>query len=160
MLPKLQPGDIFTTSSKGLMDDAIDFVQAFWSPDKKSTQTHCGVILNSSGETFESKFTIRRGNISKYQNRTIRVYRHPDMTPERFQAGWELVKSHEGQIYPIHRWPLFILGLAEEVVILPKPVCSELTTKFMHGADLWEGSYWGVDVNELDKYLQKAWNRI
>ena len=148
---KLQRGDIFTIHSESLLDKLIDWVQAMWAKDKKSTESHCGIIISEDGETFESKFRISRGHIAEYTmnpKKRVRIYRHAEMSEDKFIRGWDFVKIHEGQIYPIHRWPLFILGLAEEFKVIKKPVCSELTKKFLYGCDL-ALFYWGVDVDEL-----------
>lgn len=119
-------------------------------PSQKSTESHCGIILNPAGDTFESKAMLGRYNLNDYKGRYIRIYRNVNMTIHRFDSGWQAVKVHDGQIYPLHRWALFLLpGLAKHFAPLPKPVCSELVCKFLRYAGLRPKGFWGVDVDEL-----------
>lgn len=130
-----------------MLGRAINFVQKVWSKDNDSEFSHSGIILDSSGTTFEALWTNRKQNIwEAYKGRTVLIGRHINMTPERFVAGWAGVGKHEGKPYAGWRLPLFFIPFAAKYLNLGLGVCSELTMKFLYKAGLstcWKG--WNPD---------------
>lgn len=153
----LNSGDIFNTiTNKNILQKGINFIQGALAKlrgrDGKSESSHTGIILDREGTTFESNFLkIGKYHLNDYAGKRVRIYRYDDMTIRKFNQGFDAVKKHEDQIYPVHRLLFFIVpGLAERFAPLPKPVCSELVAKFLFCAGVRGKAYWGTDVDELE----------
>ena len=139
----MKKGDIFCTRNPMALGRAINGMQLFWSTDNESTYSHSGIIISDEGATFESLWTIKKANIDKYRGMRVLIGRHVKMTPESFKLGWDVVKRHEGQLYPFHRLILHIIPpMAKYLSTGRFPVCSELVAKFLCGCGFmrtWKG---------------------
>jgi hypothetical protein len=158
--PRLKAGDIFVSQNPMMLGIIINAVQKFWSADNQSEYSHAGIIINPNGETFESLYTIRRSHIDKYTGKKVMIARHTAMTDQLFTHGFSQIIKHDGQIYPYHRLPLFLVPfLAKYISTGLFPVCSELVCKFLvkcglrenwsgvnpdHIADMMKGRVWMV----------------
>ena len=160
---ELEPGDIFfCQQNKTLIQKGINFIQGrvgnFNNREGggKSESSHCGIIINYFGSTFESRLRIGKYELSDYIGKDLRIYRFRRMTAH-YGEGYRGIIKHEGQIYPIHRLLLFMVpGLAEKIAPLPKPVCAELCAKFLYLAHMREKPFWGTDVDELEDELKSS----
>lgn len=138
---KLQPGDEFAVCSPTALGCLIRMAEKVKAGDNESKYNHTGIILDGEGTTLESKWTVRSGNLWKdYVGCPVLVVRNIYMTPWVFQLGYEKIKRHIGQWYPVHRLALHLLGLAKWVH-WDDVVCSELTAKFEVGC----AEYFGED---------------
>jgi hypothetical protein len=131
--PQLFPGDEFAACNPEAFGSVINFVQRMKAVDDESQYTHTGVITDPNGDTLESHWTVERLNIWVAQRgRSVLIVRNINMTPPVYAAGFEKIRKHIGQWYPVHRLFLQLLGLAK-YIHWTKVVCSELTAKFEEG---------------------------
>jgi len=159
----LRPGDIFCSGNisgkKSFLSSGIRTMEKFWSLDNEATYGHSGIILDASGNTLESLWTIKRQNLFKdYNNGSIIVGRHLSMTPESFNKGYAVVANHEGDFYPSWRLFLFLVmpPLAKYLHFTGMPVCSEYSSKFLHFSDCCGfESYWGLNPDCLADRIRK-----
>ncbi|MCK9341128.1 MAG: hypothetical protein M0P37_05200 [Synergistaceae bacterium] len=142
----IKPGDIFCTRNPMWLGRAINFVQKIGSKDNQSEYSHAGIILTADGETFEALWRNGRQNIFEaYKGKKVLVGRHIEMDPEKFGAGWNGIKHHEGKWYAGHRLLLHLIPLASKLSF-GMAVCSEIVMKFLCKAgiaDTWAG--WNPD---------------
>lgn len=153
---RLKPGDVFVTKGDTFISKSICGVTRFWSTDNEAKYNHSGFIMDPDGTTFEALWKIGRARLQDRAGAPVLIARHRDMTPEKYQYGWNSVKDLEGAVYPVLRIPLHFFHLAK-YVHWKFTVCSENVAKFLNGAGLWR-YYWGVtpddlaDVWEISKY--------
>jgi len=141
-------GDIFCTENSMYLGRAINVVSALYSSDRKSRYTHAGIML-SSWETLESLWLVESHNIfSHYQGKHILIARPIGMTQNSFLQGYNGIKKHIGQIYPIHRLFLHILNLAQ-FIHWNRLVCSELVAKFLYKSGFRHGEYFGTSPDMI-----------
>ena len=142
-MTELKPGDVFCSQNPMMLGRMINAVQKFHSKDNKSEYSHSGVILDSSGTTFEALWTNRKQNLFEaYKGKKVLIGRHVDMVPAIFAVGWVGVKKHEGKRYAWHRLPLFFIPFVAKYANAGLCVCSELTMKFLchcRLAPAWKG---------------------
>ena len=156
MKPILNPGDIFCTRNPMALGRIINGMQKFWSPDNQSEYSHSGIILDSKENTFESLWTIKRSNLNTYISKKILIGRHINMNSKLFQIGFDKIKHHEGQWYPMHRLPLFIIPpLAKYIATGYFPVCSELAAKFLYRCYLLEENWKGKNPDHIADMIIK-----
>lgn len=140
---KLQPGDIFCVNSGTWLAKSINVAQKFHSSDNQSKYAHAGIIINETGSTFESLWTIRRSHLDDYIGKEILIGRNEHMTPPVFLDGWATVAKHDGQSYPWWRIPLHLFKPIAKYASTGKyPVCSELVCEFLQACGLlreWRG---------------------
>jgi len=146
---ELQAGDIFCSRNPMALGGIINTVQKFWASDNESKYTHAGIILNPSGETIESLWTVKNQNIfMDYSGEQVIIGRHSGMTLASSMAGKLAIDEHENQWYPFLRLLLFGLPPFAKYLYFRRVVCSELTAKFLWGAGL--TSYWkGVNPDMI-----------
>lgn len=141
----LQPGDIFTTKNPQSLGRIIRNVQTFWSVSNSAEYSHAGIILDSTGTTFEALWKIEKGNIQNYLGDNILIGRNLEMTEERFKKGYEYIKKYEGKSYPLHRLAFFLFPpIAKYIHFVDWGVCSELTAQFLMECgliDFWRGVF-------------------
>jgi hypothetical protein len=151
---RLKPGDIFFLLGTTWIDAIINLWQAVTGGDKRSSVTHCGVILNAAGDTQETT-SWRCQNLNIFQDHPgslVYIFR-PLAPPEKLQEGIGSIKDQLGKIYPYHRWFLFVLGLAQHIHWRAM-VCSEQTARHLAGAGLRE-AWWGISPDRLFDWAGK-----
>ncbi len=165
--PIIRPGDEFATENPMALGAIINIVQAAKAVDNKSKATHAGIILESSGTSLESLWTVRSQNIwEAYKGKWILIVRNVNMTPDVYVAGLNKVKRHIGQWYPLPRLFLHFLGVAKWVH-WSHVVCSELTAKFEVGCAEFLGpdrasgflhNYYGINPDNLvDRWTESRY---
>jgi hypothetical protein len=144
---KLERGMAFAVCSGSSLARAINTVQKIKSIDNESTYNHAGLIIDTTGGTFEALLTIRRANLSAYKGCNVIIVRHKDMTDELFSKGWSEIERLEGTLYPVPRLFLHLVGLAK-FIHWRYPVCSELYAKFECACEL-RRNWWGINPDNL-----------
>ena len=137
---------------------AINFFQAARAVDDESEYTHTGILTDPHGATLEALWTIKSQNLwEAYRGEKVLIVRNINMVPEVYGAGFEKIRSHIGQWYPIHRLLLHAIGLAKWIH-WSRIVCSEFTAKFECGCAECLGNdkasgffrnYYGVNPDNL-----------
>lgn len=143
---QLKPGDIFCTANPMALGRAINFFQKVWATDNDSEYSHAGIIINPQGDTFESLWTVRFSNLSKYIGKHVLIGRPVNLEVSDIKYGLRnVIMDHKGQIYPVWRLPLAIVPpLAKYISSGRFPVCSELVAKYLKlagvlGIGRWQG---------------------
>jgi len=136
----------------------INICQAARAVDNESQYSHTGIITDSRGTTLEALWTVSAQNIwDAYAGNRVLIVRNINMTPPVFAAGFEKIRKHIGQWYPVHRLLLHFLGIAKWIH-WKRIVCSELTAKFEAGCAEYLGpdktagflrNYYGVNPDNL-----------
>ena len=158
----LKPGDIFLSRNPMALGRAINAVQLFWSADNKSKYSHAGIILNSAGRTLEALWTVKEQDFYKaYAGQEVLVGRWHFMDWERFDAGMKFIDGRIGKPYPFHRLLFFMLPPLAKYLSVGPLVCSELTAKFLVGADALE-YYKGRNPDDLADIVvhRKRWTTV
>ena len=156
---KLEKGMIFCSRNPMLLGRAINFVQKAWAKDDQSEYSHSGIIVKGGNIedciSFEALWTNHQQNFYKaYQGKKVLIGRHIEMTPERFQKGWNGIRKHEGKWYAGHRLPLFFIPFLAKYANFGLGVCSELTAKFLFKAELLD--YWtGVNPDDVADIIHR-----
>lgn len=140
MNPDIQIGDVFVVEGNmGFLSSMIRGVDWFWSPDNEASYGHAGIITNSSGDTLEALWSVRKDNISRYKDKpvliarpTFRVSDGRGITDaERFAAVKRVEKEFLGKTYPVWRLPLMVIPpLGKFVASGNWLVCSELVAYY------------------------------
>lgn len=139
--PILCPGDEFASRNPMALGSVINLAQRIKAVDDESEYTHTGIITDPHGATLESLWTVTRQSIwEAYAGEKVLIVRNINMTPDVYVAGFNKIRKHVGQWYPVHRLLLHALGLAKWIH-WDRIVCSELTAKFEVGC----GEYIGPD---------------
>jgi hypothetical protein len=148
----LRKGDIFFVRTDAFITNFIIFYQRLWTGygdyNKDAFYGHVGVIIDSDGTIYESTSVIGEGNLSKYKGYSVCILRHNEMTNSLFVKGFSAVENYRGCTYPFWRYPLYLLGLADNIH-LTFPVCSELAGIFLNKAGLLNNIGWGLSPKEL-----------
>lgn len=155
----LRRGDIFVTDRATWLSRIINSAQRFWSADGQAEYSHAGIILNPSGDTFESMRTIKIGHIDAYVGQKMLIGRA--IYPTEGAHGRGIVKvclDHKGQIYPF--WRLFlhlVPPLAKYVSSGKFPVCSELVTKkeIVSGVKPWGNRWAGRNPDHIADAIRR-----
>lgn len=158
----LKPGDIFLSRNPMALGRAINAVQLFWSTDNQSKYSHAGIVLGESGETLEALHTVKHQNLYRdYAGQEILIGRWNYMTRERFDEGMKFIQDRIGKVYPYHRLLFFLLPPIAKYVSIGPLVCSELTAKFLVGADVL-AYYKGRNPDDLADIVnhRKQWEKI
>ncbi|MGO9374035.1 MAG: hypothetical protein ACLQBD_18330 [Syntrophobacteraceae bacterium] len=127
---ELRAGDLFVVESDALFGRLIAWAERFKDVDADARYIHAGVILNPAGEVIESEWHVRINTIEEYTGSQIMIGRYAGMNPIGFQAGWDAIRVHIGDRYPVSRLALHLLGLARYIHSGSHFVCSELQAKF------------------------------
>jgi len=152
----LKPGDIVcTTYSMEHDPDGPDLAQQVLSlgirtgqcindVDGMAIYTHTFIITDESGRTFETLWTYRSQRIGRaYAGQQVLIGRHKNMAIEKFYIAHEaLHKKYAGRRYPAWKIPLFLLAPRLIKYLPGKPVCSELTFRYLYRCGLvdhWRG---------------------
>ena len=156
--PELRPGDEFAAISPTTLGRLINIFQKAKSVDDDAEYTHTGIITDSLGTTLESLWTVSQRNVWKaFAGKRILIVRNVNMSAPMYAAGFEKIRKHIGQWYPVHRLVLHALGLAKWIH-WDRVVCSELTAKFETGCAEFLGpdrsagfmrNHYGVNVDDL-----------
>ena len=162
----LQPGDVFATRNPQGLGKAICLAESIKSEDGEATYGHTGIIIDSSGTTFEALWTIKRQNLFEaYAGNQVLIARWTGMTLQAFQKGFDAVKVQEGRTYPFYRLLLHLVGLGK-IHIENQEVCSEITEHFLiaAGAITLGGCNWYgltpdnlADEWRISKYFDVLW---
>ena len=59
------------------------------------------------------------------------------MDETKFQRGFDIIKCHYGEFYPIQRLFFYIVGMAD-MIHWRKFVCSELVARYLHEICKWD----------------------
>lgn len=154
----VQPGDCFCSTFPGgaVLPSLIRFVSTLQASDLSATYTHAGIITDSLGGTFESRWTAKRQNLYReYLGKPVLIARPLfDLTSRPVRdtvigsALSKIIESHEGEWYPVLRMPLHVLGLAK-FIHWHFVVCSELVAKFLYLASIRHRHYFGTKPDTL-----------
>jgi hypothetical protein len=145
---KLQAGDVFVVKGDTSVAYLIRMFGKFWSSDGECTYNHAGIVLDSEGNTFESKNKIDHYNLDQYRGSQIMIVRHKKMSKSRFGKGWESIKHLDGVSYPWWRLGLHLFHLARFFNRSGIPVCSELVGMFENACGL-RKTFWGLSPDNL-----------
>jgi hypothetical protein len=155
--PILRPGDEFATRNPTILGKLIRCVQKAQAADNEATYNHTGIITDPHGATLEALWTTTAQNIwDDYKGERVLIVRNLNMTLPTYAAGFNKIRKHIGQWYPVPRLILHMVGLAK-FVHWDRVVCSELTAKFETGcAEYREGketgflrNWYGVNPDDL-----------
>lgn len=131
--PILCPGDEFATRNPTILGGAIRFCQKVKAADNEAEYNHTGIITDPYGATLEALWTIKAQNIWKdYAGEKVLIVRNVNMTLPVYVAGFNKIRKHIGQWYPVPRLLLHLIGAAKWIH-WDRVVCSELTAKFETG---------------------------
>lgn len=145
---KLRPGDLFCSSLGQVLGFLINVVQQHRSSDNEATFSHAGIVETSEGGIIEACWHVERSNLfEKYTSGDLLVARYVEMDSTHFQAGMDKIRKHLGQLYPVHRFLLYLLGVAK-YIHWDRIVCSELVSKFLVGAGA-RHNWYGVMPDDL-----------
>jgi len=145
---ELRPGDIFVSENpSAILRFCIKYAQKALSMDGKSKYGHAGIIVDSTGKTFESgihipdKRGIRIGYgdlFDSYQGAEVMILRHEKMTEKLFRDAFiPLALEYNKKIYPAWRLPLMLTPvLARKLHFTNLGVCSEVAAKLLFNAGL------------------------
>jgi len=134
---KINPGDIFLTKNPMWLGKAINAMQRVWSKDSRSMYSHAGILINDTGRTYESLWTVKSQPLFKaYAGKEILIARHQDMIPGLFMKSFAHIKKcHDGSFYPFYRL-IFHLIPPLAKLSLGNVVCSELVALFLQQAGI------------------------
>jgi hypothetical protein len=156
--PQLCPGDEFAARNPQAFGNLINFIQKAKSVDDESLYTHTGIITDPYGTTLESSWRVTSQNLWEAQRgRRVLIVRNINMTLPVYTAGFNKIRKHIGQWYPVPRLLLHLVGLAKWIH-WDMVVCSELTAKFETGCSEYLGpdktsgfmrNHYGVNPDNL-----------
>ena len=147
----LKPGDIFCTYNPIFFGRCINSIQRFFSYDDNSTYSHSGIILNSDGDTFESKWFTREYNLfDQYEGKEVLITRYTKLNKKKFNNAIEIIKDkYLNQFYPVWRLIFFLIPPTAKYVNFGKVICSELVAHYLHLIGARHPQYYGTDVDRL-----------
>lgn len=151
-------GDVFCVQNPSWLGRSIQFMERVWAEDGSATYSHAGIILQSTGETFEALWTIRKSHLRNYIGKQILIGRPLRVPPQLMeQALLELEEEHGGQWYPWWRLGLHTLPILSKWVSTGQfPVCSELAAKFLLYCGITEIGRWpGYSPDDLADAIKK-----
>jgi len=153
MKAELRPGDYFCVRTGSWVSRAILAAQKIKSLDHESSYNHAGIVVTSTGVTFEALRKIAHYHLDNYIGCRILIARHVRMTTSAFMRGFHEVKKWDGTVYPFWRLALHAVGLANLLHVIKVPVCSELVVEHARCAGLvtYNGYGWSPD-NLADKF--------
>jgi len=124
------PGDGFIVDTENLYSKIIKIGQRWTDKNENCWGTHGGFIVSPNGATMEALWKVRNAHITDYIGKRVLIFRHKDMTPEKFDYSFrKIFQEHWGQTYPFYR-PLYILSPVLCKAFTKKAVCTELEAKF------------------------------
>jgi len=149
-LPDIKVGDVFATKNPMVLGRVINFIQAIWAKDSKSTYSHAGIITDQNGGTFESLWTIKRSNLAGYRGEKVIIARwgngkFQDKVAKLQKLMWE----YGGQWYPMWRLPMHLIPPLAKISIIKRPVCSELVAKYLYLLGARHGQWAGTNPDTL-----------
>lgn len=157
----LMPGDTFGTYSHKLIAHSINVIQWIWSNDSKAVYNHTGIIQNAEGKTLEaSLWTISEPNLfEESKGEQVIIARYNGCSLEKKKQELENLKAyHLKQWYPWWRLFMHIIPPLAKVNIFKRPVCSELTARYLYfiGArhEHWSGTRPDTLVDEWVKWKE------
>lgn len=157
---KLKPGDIFLSKNPMLLGRFINAVQKFYATDNQSKYSHAGLIITSTGRTFESLWTVKSQDLYKaYKGNEVLIGRCTDISNTLFSIGFSSIyREHGGQFYPFQRLLFHILKpFAKYIHISNHLVCSELVAKFLYRIGL-KNNYLGITPDDLESMIRNYKN--
>ena len=160
---KLRPGDLFLSENPMAMGVAINAVQRIWSVDSKSKYSHAGIIVDVDGLTLESLTTVKYQELFKsYAGTDILIARHRHMSLPKFHKGFEEIRKHVGQWYPIYRIVFMIVPPIAKYIHFGRLLCSELVFKFLNKTGLTGEDWHGRTPDNLHDMVKnsKDWTII
>ncbi|WP_153306555.1 hypothetical protein [Desulfogranum japonicum] len=154
----IQTGDVFCV--RGGMETTsaiIRFIERVWSKDNGATYGHSGIIRDSSGNTLESLWVVKEGNLEQYVGQQIVIYRPVNdlngcqIDPETIAKAYvDLRTEYLGRWYAIPRQILHLLPpLARLFSSDHRFICSELVAKFLCLINARYKPYIGVTPDRL-----------
>ena len=159
LFKRFRAGDIFLSRNPMMLGNIINYMSTMFSPDRSCEFSHAGFFV-SENRILESSYRVSFANfLDKYEGENVLVGRHNQMTGERFNKGYDKVKSHINRIYPYHRLALHLFNLAQFVHWTNGLVCSELVAKFLFGAELRNYKYFGVIPDHLADEVEYSLNK-
>ena len=154
---KLKAGDVFCSAfPSARLGGLIKFIEQVKAHDFSADFSHCGIIFDAKGTTWEALWTIKHQDLFEdYKGCKILIARYKGLTGQkRNKAFWDLAK-HDGQWYPVHRLLLHLIGLAR-FIHWDRLVCSEFTAKYLYYIGARHKHYWGCNPDTIADEL-KNW---
>ena len=159
---KLTHGDVFLSKNPMWLGKVINFIQRIWSKDSHSIYSHAGVILDESGRTFESLWTVKSQNLFKaYAGQEVLIARHKDMNPKRVFVALKYIHNiHDKDFYPFYRLFFHLLPPLAKIST-GSVVCSELVALFLEKCGLmgWHNGCNPDNLHDMVKF-HKGWSVI
>lgn len=130
----LRHGDIVCTCGDNLLQNAIKGVEKAWSKDDEASFNHALILIDKKGTTFEALETVSRRNLYEaYSGCRVKIFRYAGMSEFIFKIGFNEIKKHEGNYYPVWRFFLHLIPpLSKRIGTGNNLVCSELVSKFLN----------------------------
>lgn len=155
----IEPGDVFTVKTTGILGGGVDLFQKLNSSDGEGGYRHGGILLNDRGDTFEALLRIGKNNISKRVGLPVLIARPvgtdinnlPIILAKKLSVLDAVIKYYEGSIYPFWRLPLHIIPpLARQISYKGKfVVCSELVAAFEYQIGARHSQFTGTTPDQL-----------
>jgi hypothetical protein len=148
----LLPGDVFGEYSGNLLAKSIDGIQWLWSTDRQATYNHTGIITGPDGGTFEALWTIKEANLwdKDRLGHQIIVARYNGCSGPKKKGELENIKKyHLGQWYPWWRLFMHVLPPLAKINVFKRPVCSELTARYLYFIGARHGHWAGTRPDTL-----------
>lgn len=140
----LKRGDVFCAAGQGPLFWGIRLVQYIHSRDNESTYGHAAMILCSSGDVLDTRWTVSRTSLDLYRGQKIIIARPigkdtPDSSLQDIDHSHQshilvnIENSCKGKWYPVHRLALHLIPpLAKFLHIGRWSVCSERVAQYLN----------------------------
>ena len=151
----LQPGDVFCAhGNMAVVSALIRLAERITSKDNDAHYGHSGIVTSQDGDTLETGWTVRPGNLDEYTGGSVIVARPmttmgssiKPIPPAIKQRAIDKIRTTDlGRWYPVWRLPMHLAPpLAKYLGTGNNLVCSERTAKYLQmiGARPWP--YTGV----------------
>ncbi len=160
----VQLGDVFVTANNTTLGFWIRLAERVWAKDGNARYGHAGIILDSTGTTFEAlPDGLKYSTLDDYFGTEVLIVRpvrslvgNPVVRFNRAVAIKKVVDDHLGQRYPSWRILLHIIPpLARATSNGNHFVCSELTARYLHEFGAWPEVVAGINPDDLADALQR-----
>lgn len=148
----LKAGDMFCSAFPGAkLGFLIKAAEKIMSKDFHADMSHSGLILNSKGDTWEILWRLKTQNFFEaYEGCNVLVVRYKKLKDVKHFKAIKDLSKHDGQIYPVHRFLLYLTGLAR-FVHWSRLVCSEFVAKYLYYINARHKHYWGTTPDILSE---------
>jgi len=148
---ELRPGDVFAEGTEAFFGKLIRLRDKMRSNDCEATFNHCGVIVDSTGGTFESRRRIQGYNLKNCVGNHIIIVRPVAQDFSKLAAMRKIIRSYDGKAYPWYRIILHAITptLARWLHHSGVPVCSELVAEYLYLIGVRHPNFWGTTPDTL-----------